>query len=193
MGCKMSALRAGSGAAADGRASLVQNLRSGEDAKGWLWKKGAKRHNWKRRWFVLQGGLLKYYTGDGPSAVLKGCIAMRGARVARARGCAAPPRAACSTRSGSGRRAARGAVPTACASACASDTRATRPRATLCARPNPAIDNRAATCPCPQRSGQRSSPPPPVYARLRSVQRRTSERRSTPLSGHRNCHRAYWG
>ena len=83
MGCKMSALRAGGTAAADGRASLVQNLRSGEDAKGWLWKKGAKRHNWKRRWFVLQGGLLKYYTGDGPSAVLKGCIAMRGARVAR--------------------------------------------------------------------------------------------------------------
>ena len=31
--------------------------------EGWLWKKGAKRKNWRRRYFKLRGKQLMYYKG----------------------------------------------------------------------------------------------------------------------------------
>ena len=38
--------------------------------QGWLRKKGEKRHNWKKRWFVLSLHQLTYHEQQG-SAVLK--------------------------------------------------------------------------------------------------------------------------
>jgi hypothetical protein len=54
------------------------------DKEGWLWKKGGgkRRSNWKKRWFVLRGPFLMYYSVAGtkdappPESKKKGTIAM---------------------------------------------------------------------------------------------------------------------
>jgi hypothetical protein len=38
---------------------------SGEEAAGWLTKKGAQRKNFKKRWFVVKDGTISYYTDKG--------------------------------------------------------------------------------------------------------------------------------
>lgn len=53
--------------------------------RGWLWKKGHIRHNWKRRWFVLSEDWsdLRYYdraSADGtPTGEALGCVVLGGA------------------------------------------------------------------------------------------------------------------
>lgn len=76
-------------AGADDIPSLLDNadLSRGEEAAGWLFKKGAVRHNWKRRWFVLRranvgDGELVYFKGDD-CAERKGSIDLDGAKIRR--------------------------------------------------------------------------------------------------------------
>ncbi|KAJ0394382.1 hypothetical protein P43SY_007043 [Pythium insidiosum] len=42
-----------------------------DSMRGWLWKRGHVRKNWKRRYFVLEKSVLRYYTDEGASR-LKG-------------------------------------------------------------------------------------------------------------------------
>jgi hypothetical protein len=54
--------------------ALVQDSMRAIDKQGWLTKKGQKRANWLRRWFVLQGYLLSYFD---PKDGLKGSLDVR--------------------------------------------------------------------------------------------------------------------
>ncbi|GMI56606.1 hypothetical protein ScalyP_jg5563 [Parmales sp. scaly parma] len=47
---------------------------------GWLFKKGSFRHNWKLRYFELEGNLLKYYSNEKKSSS-KGILDMTGGEV----------------------------------------------------------------------------------------------------------------
>ena len=40
---------------------MVDEIVHGVLKKGYLRKKGHKRKNWKRRWFVLQRNIMKYF------------------------------------------------------------------------------------------------------------------------------------
>ncbi len=45
---------------------------------GWLYKKGRKRHSWKKRWFVIQPNLVTYYSDQSCSPkTLKGTLELR--------------------------------------------------------------------------------------------------------------------
>ena len=48
--------------------------------QGWLYKKGTLRHNWKKRYFVLQGNLLKYYANEKLDKA-KGILNLTGGKV----------------------------------------------------------------------------------------------------------------
>ncbi|GMI08025.1 hypothetical protein TrLO_g5391 [Triparma laevis f. longispina] len=48
--------------------------------EGWLWKKGQKRHNWKQRFFSIEGPMLVYYKDQNKSTKL-GSVDLRGAKV----------------------------------------------------------------------------------------------------------------
>ncbi|GMH87367.1 hypothetical protein TrST_g11877 [Triparma strigata] len=50
------------------------------DREGWLWKKGQKRHNWKQRYFCIEGPLLVYYKEEAKNTKL-GSVDLRGAKV----------------------------------------------------------------------------------------------------------------
>lgn len=53
--------------------------------EGWLTKKGAKIKNWKRRWFVLENGEMRYYVSqDKKSKPPKGRFSIKGISISMA-------------------------------------------------------------------------------------------------------------
>jgi hypothetical protein len=70
----------GGGTAAEPTSLLdAAETTSGEEAAGWLTKKGAQRKNWKKRWFVVKDGTISYYVAKGGER--KGGFDLEGVRV----------------------------------------------------------------------------------------------------------------
>lgn len=52
------------------------------DKQGYLVKKGQRNHSWKKRWFVLRGGVLSYYLTEDAAAEAKASISLASCSVA---------------------------------------------------------------------------------------------------------------
>ena len=77
---RQSTLKIGWGAGSSSSGLERANSKLEQQREGYLWKKGQKRHNWKRRYFAVEGHMLVYYKDETMNKRL-GAVDLRGGKV----------------------------------------------------------------------------------------------------------------